>query len=79
VARFSSSNKIIHADGLLAILVEYNFKMVLGVTDRVAIIEPGCVIHRADSAALKSYPPLPENNLGVADTAPRRMAKTKRR
>jgi branched-chain amino acid transport system ATP-binding protein len=59
-------HRIIREEGLSAILVEQNARKVLGVTDRVIIIERGAIIHEGDSAALKADRALLEMHIGVA-------------
>jgi branched-chain amino acid transport system ATP-binding protein len=59
-------HRIIREEGLSAILVEQNAQKVLGVTDRVIIIERGAIIHEGDSAALKADRALLEMHIGVA-------------
>ncbi len=59
-------HRIIREEGLSAILVEQNAQKVLGVTDRVIIIERGAIIHEGDSAALKADRALLESHIGVA-------------
>ena len=59
-------HRIIREEGLSAILVEQNAQKVLGVTDRVIIIERGAIIHEGDSAALKADRALLEAHIGVA-------------
>ena len=48
--------RVIRDEGMSAILVEQNAKKILGVTDQAIIIERGCVVHAADSAALDGRP-----------------------
>jgi len=59
-------HRIIREEGLSAILVEQNAQKVLGVTDRVIIIERGAIIHEGDSAALRADRALLESHIGVA-------------
>jgi branched-chain amino acid transport system ATP-binding protein len=59
-------HRIIREEGLSAILVEQNAQKVLGVTDRVIIIERGAIIHEGDSAALRADRALLETHIGVA-------------
>jgi len=59
-------HRIIREEGLSAILVEQNAQKVLGVTDRVIIIERGAIIHEGESAALKADRALLEAHIGVA-------------
>jgi branched-chain amino acid transport system ATP-binding protein len=69
--------RIIRDEGMSAILVEQNAKKILGVTDTAVIIERGCVVHAADSAALIADRAALEKHLGVTDTGPRRMGRPK--
>ncbi len=71
--------RVIRDEGMSAILVEQNAKKILGVTDRAIIIERGCVVHAADSAALMADRAALEKYLGVTDTGPRRVGWAKRR
>ena len=59
-------HRIIREEGLSAILVEQNAQKVLGVTDRVIIVERGAIIHEGDSAALRADRALLETHIGVA-------------
>jgi branched-chain amino acid transport system ATP-binding protein len=70
--------RVIRDEGMSAILVEQNAKKILGVTDRAIILERGCVVHHADSAALINDRAALERHLGVTDTSPRRMGRGKR-
>jgi branched-chain amino acid transport system ATP-binding protein len=70
--------RIIRDEGMSAILVEQNAKKILGVTDTAVIIERGCVVHAAESAALIVDRAALEKHLGVTDTAPRRMGRARR-
>ena len=60
--------RIIHEEGLSAILVEQNARKILGVTDRAAVIERGAIVHEAASAALAADKAVLEKYLGVADS-----------
>jgi branched-chain amino acid transport system ATP-binding protein len=59
-------HRIIREEGLSAILVEQNAQKVLGVTDRVIIVERGAIIHEGDSASLRADRALLETRIGVA-------------
>jgi branched-chain amino acid transport system ATP-binding protein len=59
-------HRIIREEGLSAILVEQNAQKVLGVTDRVIIVERGAIIHEGDSAVLRADRALLETHIGVA-------------
>ena len=67
--------RIIRDEGMSAILVEQNAKKILGVTDRAIILERGCVVHSADSAALSADRAALETYLGVTDAGPRRVGR----
>ena len=69
--------RINREEGMSAILVEQNAKKILGVTDRAIIIERGAVVHAADSAALAADRTALETHLGVTDSGPRRMGRTR--
>jgi branched-chain amino acid transport system ATP-binding protein len=69
--------RIIRDEGMSAILVEQNAKKILGVTDRAIILERGCVVHAADSAALLADRAVLETRLGVTDTGPRRIGRAR--
>ncbi len=64
--------KVIRGEGTSAILVEQNAQKILGVTDRVVILEKGSVVHQGASAALRGDRAVLEKYLGVVDAAPRR-------
>jgi branched-chain amino acid transport system ATP-binding protein len=68
--------RIIRDEGMSAILVEQNAPKILGVTDRAAVIERGCVVYEGDSAVLKADRSILETYLGVtASTDTRRQGK----
>ena len=69
--------RVIRDEGMSAILVEQNAKKILGVTDRAIILERGCVVHDADSAALIADRAVLETRLGVTDSGPRRVSRAK--
>ena len=64
--------KVIRGEGMSAILVEQNAQKILGVTDRVIILETGSIVHQGASAALRGDRAILEKYLGVVDAAPRR-------
>jgi branched-chain amino acid transport system ATP-binding protein len=68
--------RIIRDEGMSAILVEQNAKKILPVTDRAVILERGCVVHAADSAALVADSSALETHLGVTDHGPRRTRRS---
>ncbi|KAA0073116.1 ABC transporter ATP-binding protein [Tardiphaga sp. P9-11] len=61
--------KITRAGGICSIIVEQNAQKILGLADRVVILERGTIVHDATSAALKSNPAVLEHFLGVAGAA----------
>jgi branched-chain amino acid transport system ATP-binding protein len=58
--------KITRAGGICSIIVEQNARKILGLADRVVILERGGIVHDAPSAALKADPEVLERFLGVA-------------
>jgi branched-chain amino acid transport system ATP-binding protein len=69
--------RVIRDEGMSAILVEQNAKKILGVTDNAIIIERGCVVHTAASAALAADRAALETHLGVTDSGPRRIGRAR--
>jgi branched-chain amino acid transport system ATP-binding protein len=69
--------RVIRDEGMSAILVEQNAKKILGVTDNAIIIERGAVVHTAASAALAADRAALEAHLGVTDSGPRRIGRTR--
>ena len=61
--------KITRAGGICSIIVEQNAQKILGLADRVVILERGAIVHDAASAALKADPAVLERFLGVAGAA----------
>jgi branched-chain amino acid transport system ATP-binding protein len=61
--------KITRAGGICSIIVEQNAQKILGLADRVVILERGSIVHDASSAALKADPSVLERFLGVAGAA----------
>jgi branched-chain amino acid transport system ATP-binding protein len=57
---------IIRESGICSILVEQNAQKILGLADRVVILERGAIVHDAASGALKADPSVLERFLGVA-------------
>ncbi|UWU90588.1 ABC transporter ATP-binding protein [Bradyrhizobium sp. CB1015] len=57
---------ITRAGGICSIIVEQNAQKILGLADRVVILERGTIVHDATSAALKTDPSVLERHLGVA-------------
>ncbi|MDR3487529.1 MAG: ABC transporter ATP-binding protein [Bradyrhizobium sp.] len=60
---------ITRAGGTCSIIVEQNAQKILGLADRVVILERGAIVHDAASAALKSDPAVLERYLGVSGAA----------
>src|SRR6201997_5476877 len=67
--------RIIRDEGMAAILVEQNAQKVLGVTDRVAIIERGAVVYEGASADLAADRAVLESYLGVTAAGSRRRGR----
>jgi branched-chain amino acid transport system ATP-binding protein len=61
--------KITRAGGICSIIVEQNAQKILGLADRVVILERGTIVHDAAAAALKADPAVLERHLGVAGAA----------
>jgi branched-chain amino acid transport system ATP-binding protein len=61
--------KITRAGGICSIIVEQNAQKILGLADRVVILERGTIVHDAASSALKADPAVLERHLGVAGAA----------
>jgi branched-chain amino acid transport system ATP-binding protein len=57
---------IIRSGGICAIIVEQNAQKILGLADRVVILERGAIVHDCPSAALRADPAVLERYLGVA-------------
>ena len=60
---------ITRAGGICSIIVEQNAQKILGLADRVVILERGAIVHDAASHALKADPAVLERYLGVAGAA----------
>jgi branched-chain amino acid transport system ATP-binding protein len=60
---------VTRAGGTCSIIVEQNAQKILGLADRVVILERGTIVHDASSAALKANPAVLERFLGVTGTA----------
>ncbi len=61
---------ITRAGGICSIIVEQNAQKILGLADRVVILERGTIVHDASSAAMKTEPAVLERFLGVSGAAP---------
>ena len=57
---------ITRAGGICSIIVEQNAQKILGLADRVVILERGAIVHDADSRSLKADPAVLERYLGVS-------------
>ena len=57
---------ITRGTGICSIIVEQNAQKILGLADRVVILERGTIVHDAPSQALKADPAVLERFLGVA-------------
>jgi branched-chain amino acid transport system ATP-binding protein len=60
---------ITRSSGICSIIVEQNAQKILGLADRVVILERGAIVHDAESRALKADPAVLERHLGVAGAA----------
>ena len=60
---------ITRSGGICSVIVEQNAQKILGLADRVVILERGAIVHDADSRALKADPAVLERYLGVAGAA----------
>jgi branched-chain amino acid transport system ATP-binding protein len=60
---------ITRAGDVCSIIVEQNAQKILGLADRVVILERGAIVHDAASSALKADPAVLERYLGVSGAA----------
>ena len=60
---------ITRSGGICSIIVEQHAQKILGLADRVVILERGTIVHDAASQALKADPTVLERYLGVAGAA----------
>ncbi len=60
---------VTRASGICSVIVEQNAQKILGLADRVVILERGSVVHDAPSAALRADPAVLERHLGVTGAA----------
>lgn len=60
---------ITRSGGICSIIVEQNAQKILGLADRVVILERGAIVHDAPSSALKADPTVLERHLGVSGGA----------
>ena len=56
---------ITRSGGICSVIVEQNAQKILGLADRVVILERGAIVHDAESRALKADPSVLERHLGV--------------
>jgi branched-chain amino acid transport system ATP-binding protein len=67
--------RIIHGEGMSAIVVEQHAQKILGVTDSALILDRGTIVHASSSRALINDPAALEQHLGVtAKKKPMRAA-----
>src|ERR1700753_4206832 len=57
---------ITRSGGICSVIVEQNAQKILGLADRVVILERGTIAHDADSSTLRADPAVLERYLGVA-------------
>jgi len=57
---------ITRGSGICSIIVEQNSQRILGLADRVVILERGSIVHDGPGSALKADPSVLERHLGVA-------------
>ncbi|MBU6458737.1 MAG: ABC transporter ATP-binding protein [Bradyrhizobium sp.] len=62
----SALGAIARAGGTCSVIVEQNAQKILGLADRVVILERGAIVHDAASADLKADPGVLERYLGVS-------------
>jgi branched-chain amino acid transport system ATP-binding protein len=60
---------ITRSGGICSVIVEQNAQKILGLADRVVILERGTIVHDAASAELKANPAMLERYLGVSGAA----------
>jgi branched-chain amino acid transport system ATP-binding protein len=60
---------ITRAGGTCSVIVEQNAQKIMGLADRVVILERGAIVHDAASADLKADPAVLERYLGVSGAA----------
>jgi branched-chain amino acid transport system ATP-binding protein len=60
---------ITRSGGICSVIVEQNAQKILGLADRVVILERGTIAHDAASSALRADPAVLERYLGVAGAA----------
>jgi branched-chain amino acid transport system ATP-binding protein len=57
---------ITRSSGICSVIVEQHAQKILGLADRVVILERGTIVHDASSSALKADPAILERHLGVS-------------
>ena len=57
---------ITRSSGICSIIVEQHAQKILGLADRVVILERGTIVHDASSSALRADPAILERHLGVS-------------
>jgi branched-chain amino acid transport system ATP-binding protein len=57
--------RVVREEGLSAIIVEQNPRMILGMTQKAVVLDRGSVVHEADSASLLKNPEVLERLLSV--------------
>src|SRR5438128_7682549 len=60
---------ITRAGGICSIIVEQHAQKILGLADRVMILERGAIVHEAGRAEVKTNPAVLERHLGVSGAA----------
>jgi branched-chain amino acid transport system ATP-binding protein len=65
----SALGTIARTGGVCSIIVEQNAQKILGLADRVVILERGAIVHDVASATLKADPAVLERFLGVSGAA----------
>ena len=59
--------RVVREEGLSAIIVEPNPRMILGITHKAVVLDRGAVAHEASSAELLRSPDVLERLLAVSD------------
>jgi branched-chain amino acid transport system ATP-binding protein len=60
-----SIERVVRDEGLSAILVEQNPRLILGMTHRAVVLDRGAIVHESDSATLRAHPEHLERLLSV--------------
>ena len=60
-----SIGRVVRDEGLSAIIVEQNPRLILGMTHRAVVLDRGAVVHESDSATLRANPEHLEKLLSV--------------